>query len=396
MTGFTEPHGAIPYSTEIIPPADVNRIVDNSRTQFRRSLHHWTVVPSPDPTASNTPFIPTYAASWSAILACVSTSAATPFLYRLSQNADSWTALVDYDGMDVGAQLVVAQIPATGQLIGFNTASDDNFYMHEGGGDAGSGMMGNYDFPGASSFTATGPALYIPGATTAADMWVVPGRRDTDYPAVVVFSAAGSDATIFSSATGSGMSMYRAAYGNDLIVAVGGTNTAKTVAISDYLGATWTWGAFPTLTGAITTAQPSITYDSVRELFIATMLDASYQVNYCSSPDGSSWGAWREIPGVGANPSDVDELTADIIAIGGTWIVCRPFNSVLAGAGIMQVMASHDGGATWFDISPPVAIASTHGSWMVPLGNRVAVCTTARMAISEPFDEGTGIASVSV
>jgi hypothetical protein len=225
-------------------------------------------------------------------------------------------------------------------------------------------------------------------------VWVVPGRSGTDYPALVVFRGSASAAVINASATASSQFMRRVATdGADLIVAVGGVDTAKTVAVSDDNGDTWTWGAFPALTGAPATAQPSITYDSVRELFVATMLDSVYEINYCSSPDGSSWGDWHQIPGSSAEPDDVDELTADIIAIGGTWIACRAFKSPLAGDGIVQVVASHDGGATWFDISPAASINSLGGLWMVQLGNRVAVCTTTWIAVSEPFDVGPEIAS---
>lgn len=394
MTGFSEPHGAIPYATELLPPAELNTIVNNSRAQFRRSLSTWKVFPSPDPTGSNGRMIPLYVPSWDAILACVATAAGTASLYILLGNENDWLDLVSYSGMATGEQLILAQEPSTGGLAGFSDASSAGYYLSVGGAATGANTMGAYDFPGSSSFTASGPSLFIPGATAMDNTWIIPGRKDTDYPAVVAYSASASAAAIFSSATGSGMFMYRVASdGDQMVIAVGGVSTTKTVAISDDRGATWTWGAFPTLTGAPATAHPSITYDSVRELFVVTMLDATYRVNYCSSPDGSSWGDWHVIPGASAAPSEMNELTADIVAIGGTWIVCRPYVTELVAIELIQVLASHDGGATWFDISPPEAVSDYTGTWMVQLGNRVGIATCKCLAISEPFDEPTGIAS---
>jgi hypothetical protein len=85
--------------------------------------------------------------------------------------------------------------------------------------------------------------------------------------------------------------------------------------------------------------------------------------------------------------------TADIVITGGIWIIARPVANGIYATAFIQVMASHDGGASWYDISPSQSVDCNDGYWMVLLGNRVGISTNSWLAISEPIDMGTVLAS---
>lgn len=398
MTGFTEPNGGVDYATnDVLPAATVNTVVDNERVAFERSLSQWRVFESCPATADHTDIrIPSYYEPWSSII-CVASGAATdPSLYSFTPSVSTykrdWVELVNYSALTGGEQYV-SQGMSTGSILMVNCSANETLWYV---GQTGGATLSSHAFSGTDSIIAGGPILETVDSLGAVQ-FIVPGRNGSDNPSVTIFPNGGASCTVEDYA-GAGQLMRRAASDDSgTIAVVGGSGAGRLIALSGNYGTSWTWSAYPTLTGGSTTAEPSVAYDAGRELFVTTMLDTDGKIVYCSSPDGSSWGDWHRIPSsVGGTTTATTLDSADVVVIGGTWIVCRPYAPALTASLIMQVFASHDGGASWFDITPLPTIPATDGAWMVQLGNRVGLMTNDWFALSEEFDVGTGTASEAV
>lgn len=400
MTGFSEPHGAIPYSTEVLPPAELNTIVDNSRAQFLRTLGGWTVFSGPYGTQDSAKLrVPTWVSGWSTLLMCAAAAAADPILFSLTLNSTTnrydWLAGTQFTALANAENLILSFVPSTLELVAFSVISSTNYYLVQSSGSS----LASFAFDDSASFTCKGPICYAHSETPLDARWFVPGRKESDYPSVAVVSSAGAAVTLGVSPNSSGEFMTSIATdGEGLVVAVGGTDAAKAVAVSTDNGDSWTWAAYPTHAAALTTAHPCVAYDATRELFVTTIIDTSRDFNYCSSPDGTSWGAWHTVPTLGGSHENLFDVSAQIVIVGGTWIIAQPYHPQLNGVQLVRVFASYDGGSSWHDISPAQNIqlettGTDDGFWMVEANGRVVIATTRWVAVSEPFDSVTPIAS---